>query len=207
MFDPRTPFCSQLRNQLEFLFSDVNFNKDIHLHLLQDENGYVPLEQARTPSGILIRTGIRTCIHTSICTCIHTCIRTCVRTSSCLFTPLIQDENGGMCIYLSTPVVAPVFAPVSEHVSPAARTRTVWFRSSPCNTPLCAHRDHAAAHNTYVPTVFPPRTPPIPPHRRPQSHPTRTPFRTDSHPFSHRKLTACTTPSTSIPTHTQGGSL
>eukprot|EP00967_Tisochrysis_lutea_P068657 scaffold90043_cov25-Tisochrysis_lutea.AAC.6 len=44
---PLPNYLPQLRNQFEFLFSDANYHKDLHLHLLQDENGFAPLEQVR----------------------------------------------------------------------------------------------------------------------------------------------------------------
>ncbi|EOD29371.1 hypothetical protein EMIHUDRAFT_449888 [Emiliania huxleyi CCMP1516] len=41
----KMPLRVQLRNQLEFLFSDNNYHRDLHLQLLQDEEGYAPLDQ------------------------------------------------------------------------------------------------------------------------------------------------------------------
>ena len=34
-----------------FLFSDSNYHRDLHLQLLQDEEGYAPLDQVRPRVG------------------------------------------------------------------------------------------------------------------------------------------------------------
>ena len=37
------PLRVRLRQQLEYIFSDVNYHKDIHLHLLAEPDGYTPM--------------------------------------------------------------------------------------------------------------------------------------------------------------------
>ena len=39
------PLRVRLRNQLEFLFADGNYSKDVHLQLLQRPDGYTPLDK------------------------------------------------------------------------------------------------------------------------------------------------------------------
>ncbi len=41
----KRPLRVQLRTSLEFIFGDSNYHKDVHLHLLQDTDGYAPLER------------------------------------------------------------------------------------------------------------------------------------------------------------------
>ena len=41
----KMPLRVRLRNQLEFLFADGNYSKDVHLQLLQRPDGYTPLDK------------------------------------------------------------------------------------------------------------------------------------------------------------------
>lgn len=41
----KMPLRVRLRNQLEFLFADGNYSKDVHLQLLQCPDGYTPLDK------------------------------------------------------------------------------------------------------------------------------------------------------------------
>ncbi|KAL1495395.1 hypothetical protein AB1Y20_016763 [Prymnesium parvum] len=40
----RKPLRVQLRNQIEYIFSDENYHKDVHLQLLQERDGFTPLQ-------------------------------------------------------------------------------------------------------------------------------------------------------------------
>uniref|UniRef100_A0A7S3ANS8 HTH La-type RNA-binding domain-containing protein n=1 Tax=Haptolina ericina TaxID=156174 RepID=A0A7S3ANS8_9EUKA len=40
----KKPLRVQIRSQLEYIFSDVNYHKDVHLQLLQENDGFTPLQ-------------------------------------------------------------------------------------------------------------------------------------------------------------------
>ena len=41
----KRPLRVQLRSEIEYIFSDENYHKDVHLHLLHESDGFVPLHQ------------------------------------------------------------------------------------------------------------------------------------------------------------------